>query len=184
MAKTPTPTPTPSTGKGHATPKRKDREAERHRPLVLDRKADSAKRRAERNAQLDRERTAMMTGDERNMPSNHAGPERRFARDYIDSRTTVGEFLLPATIIGLIALMFSERFPVVYAATLLALMLMMAAWVIESIIILGRLRKKAIAKFGESKIPRMFRLYGFTRMTQFRRLRLPKPQVKRGAYPI
>ena len=29
----------------------------------------------------------------------------------------------------------------------------------------------------------MYAIYGLTRLMQMRRLRLPKPQVKRGAYP-
>lgn len=98
-------TPKP-TGKGHATPSRREQEALRKRPLVLDRKADAARIREERRAQLDREHKAMMTGDERNMPSMHAGAPRRFARDFIDARTTIGEFLLPASFIALLSMMF------------------------------------------------------------------------------
>ena len=43
-------------------------------------------------------RNALMTGDDRYLPSRDRGPLRRFVRDWIDSRRTVGEFFI---IIGL-----------------------------------------------------------------------------------
>jgi hypothetical protein len=46
-----------------------------------------------------------------------------------------------------------------------------------------KMRKQATAKFGAESLPRMYAVYGLTRMMQLRQLRLPKPQVKRGQYP-
>ena len=49
-------------------------------------------------------------------------------------------------------------------------------------IILGRqLKKRLTAKFGE--VERGAVWYGVMRGLQLRRMRLPKPQVKRGEYP-
>ncbi len=44
------------------------------------------------------------------------------------------------------------------------------------------LKRKLGAKFGEDKVERI-RWYAAMRGLQLRRLRLPKPQVKRGAFP-
>jgi len=184
MAKdTNTPPDAAPTGKGRPTPKRKDREAAQRRPLVATGKDAAQRRREERRAQLAKEQQALQTGDERHMPRQHAGAPRRFARDFVDSRTTFSEFLLPAAVISMIALVFLDRYPEIVTAVGTALLLLMAAWVIESFFLLRKMRKQAEAKFGLSEIPRMYAIYGVTRMMQMRRLRLPKPQVKRGEYP-
>src|SRR5664279_431484 len=96
-------------GKGHATPKRKEREAAQRRPLVATSKEDNKKRREEQRMRADRQQKALQTGDERYMPRQHAGAPRRFARDFIDARTTVGEFLLPSAVVTMIALMFIKN---------------------------------------------------------------------------
>lgn len=41
----------------------------------------------------------MQTGEEKYLPVQHKGPARRFARDYIDARWTLGEFFLPIALL-------------------------------------------------------------------------------------
>lgn len=170
-------------GKGHPTPTRKEREALRKRPLILDKKADTARRRAENRVRLERENRAMRTGDDRNMPAAHAGAPRRFARDFVDSRTTVAEFLLPVTLVAFITSTFFSTNVAVVGTTTLLLFLMLASWMVESTILLRRMKKQASAKFGADRLPPRYRIYGLFRMTYPRALRLPKPQVRRGQYP-
>ncbi len=62
-------------------------------------------------------------------------------------------------------------------------MLFMVAWVVESALLMRKMRRQAVERFGESAIPPRYWFYGLSRLMQFRRLRLPKPQVKRGEYP-
>jgi hypothetical protein len=171
------------TGKGRPTPKRKDREAAQRRPLVATGKDASQRRREERRAQLAKEQHALQTGDERNMPRQHAGAPRRFARDFVDSRTTFSEFLLPAAVLSMIALVFLDNYPTIVTGVGTALLLLMVAWVVESFFLLRKMRRQAVERFGVASLPRMYVVYGVTRMMQMRRLRLPKPQVKRGEYP-
>ena len=170
-------------GKGHATPKRKQQEAAHRRPLVASTKEDTKRRREEQQARSAKEQAALQTGDERYMPRQHAGAPRRFSRDFVDARTTVSEFLLPAAVISMIALVFLDQYPEIVTGVGTALLLMMVAWTIESAILTRKMRKQATAKFGAESLPRMYAMYGITRMMQLRRLRLPKPQVKRGQYP-
>jgi hypothetical protein len=170
-------------GKGHPTPTRKEREAAQRRPLVPTSKEDSKKRREDQRIRAAREQKALQTGDERYMPRQHVGAPRRFARDFVDSRTTVTEFMLPAAIVSMVALVFFGNSVSIMSAVTLALLLLMAVWVVETGLLLRRMRKQASAKFGAGKLPRMYTVYGLTRMIQIRRMRLPKPQVKRGEYP-
>jgi hypothetical protein len=172
-----------SVGKGHATPTRKEREAQQVRPLVLDRKAETARRRTENRTRIARENRAMMTGDERNMPPQHQGAPRRFARDYIDSRITVGEFLLPASFIALIVMMFLPQQKAIVGVVSLGLFVILLVLIVSSIVLSRRLTKRAKEKFGADRLPPRYRLYIFARIAQMRRLRIPKPQVKRGEHP-
>lgn len=175
---------TPLEGKGHATPKRKEQVAKRRQSLVLDVKKDSARRREENRKRFERERQAMLTGDERNMPAQHAGPARRFARDFVDSRLTTAEFMMPISIAAMVILLFFGTVAWLAGTAVLTYFLVLIAWLIESSLLLRTMRKQAIAKFGESKLPRMLRMYGLSRMFMIRKFRMPKPQVKRGEFPI
>ncbi len=170
-------------GKGHPTPTRKEREAAQRRPLVATSKQDTRKRREEQRLRAAREQKALQTGDERYMPRQHVGAPRRFARDFVDARTTVTEFMLPAAVVSMIALFFfGNSLPIMTAVTY-SLLLLMATWAVEAAVLLRKMRKQAAARFGAGKLPRMYTIYGLTRLMQIRRMRLPKPQVKRGEYP-
>lgn len=177
--------PAPDPGKkGRPTPKRKDREKERQRALVLDAKADSQKRRAQRRAQMEKEQAALRSGDEANMPIQFRGPENRFIRDFIDSRTTIGEFLLPMSFIFVVAsLVFSERQELGGLIILVFYTIVVAA-IIEAVVLFRRLKKQVIAKFGEKRLPRGWRFTAISRHFNIRRFRLPRPKVRRGEYPV
>mgnify|MGYP003086913477 FL=1 len=79
--------PVKTVGKGRATPKRKDAQARRLHPIVpVDRKAARREARAKRDEAWERQRRAMITGDERYLPARDKGHIRRYIRDYIDAR--------------------------------------------------------------------------------------------------
>ncbi|WP_394940765.1 DUF3043 domain-containing protein [Psychromicrobium sp. YIM B11713] len=168
----------PRAGKGAPTPSRKEQEAARKRPLVPnDRSAARvADREARREAQL-KTRAALDTGDERFLPFRDKGPQKRFARDFVDVRTNLGEFVMfIALAIVVLTLFFPDASLV--SVTFIIFWLMVVAVVIDSIFMGRRLKKRLIAKFGT--VDQGVVWYATMRSLQFRRLRLPKPQVKRG----
>lgn len=174
---------TPSDKKGQATPKRKAQEAANKRGFVVDVKADSKQRRAKDRARRENEYAALRSGDERNMPLEHRGPEKRFMRDYIDARTAIGEFLLPVSILFVIlSLLFSGG--AMGAILILGFYVIVLMAAVETWLTLRRLKKAVIAKFGESKLPRGFTFYVIARSLNMRRFRTPKPKVRRGEFPV
>lgn len=167
--------------KNHPTPKRKDQEAARRRGMVLDVKADAKERRARARAQREKEYEAMRKGDDRNMPAEHRGPERRFIRDFVDARTSLGEFLLPLSIMFVLLSLVNSPFGVILILAFYAIVLVA---VVETWIAMRRLKKYFIAKFGANKLPRGWSFYAISRALNLRRFRTPKPKVKRGEYPV
>ncbi|NKY12222.1 DUF3043 domain-containing protein [Cellulomonas hominis] len=175
----------PGSGKGRPTPKRKVAEAANRRPLVpTDRKAAAKEARAAQRVERDRQYAAMQTGDEKYLPAKDKGAVRRYVRNYVDARWSLGELFLPVAIVMLLANMILTSWnPDVAFLGLVVLYLFIVAMVVDVVIMWRRLRKRLIAKFGDDAIQRGLMMYSVTRVFQIRRARLPKPQVKHGEYP-
>ena len=189
---TPSPSATPAepTGtaatpakKGQPTPKRKDQEAARKTGLVLDVKADAKERRARDRARREAEFAAMRAGDEKHMPAEHRGPEKRFIRDYIDARMSIGEFLLPISLVFVIASLLWKG-GAVGSILILGFYVIVIVAGVETFLFMRRLKKLVIAKFGANKVPRGFAFYSIARSLNVRRFRTPKPKNKRGEFPV
>lgn len=81
--------------KGRPTPSRKEQQAARRKPLVVeDRKAAKEAERQARREQQIREQQALKTGDEKNMPLKDRGKQRRYIRDYVDARFNIGDYMI------------------------------------------------------------------------------------------
>jgi hypothetical protein len=178
-----------SDGKGRPTPTRKQAEAAHKRPLggAGGRpKANLTKeqQKAERAKARERWDLAMKNGDERYLPARDKGPVKRWTRDYIDSRRSLGEYIVFLALGSLILLFFLIQLaPVVASVVMLSLYVVLIAVVIDAIIRGRKLKKALVAKFGEDRLPRGSVWYGINRSLQMRRSRMPNPQVKRGEYP-
>jgi hypothetical protein len=172
----------PAAGKGRPTPRRREAEAARKRPLVPeDRKAAVKAQRAAQREQRDREYKAMLTGDEAHLPARDRGRVRRYVRDYVDARWNLGEFFLPFSLVMVVAILLTGNNAVAALVTLSVLYLVVLITVVDGFILSRILRRKVAATFGE--VPRGTMMYGVVRAFQIRRSRLPRPQVKRGQYP-
>jgi len=91
------------TGKGRPTPTRKEREAANLRPLVSsDRKAAGQASKAQVASERQRARIGLANGEEKYLPARDKGPQRRFIRDYVDARFSVGEILIPVMFVVII----------------------------------------------------------------------------------
>ncbi|WP_265566542.1 DUF3043 domain-containing protein [Streptomyces hygroscopicus] len=172
----------PQAPKGRPTPKRSEAQAQRrgvaNTPTT---RKDAAKRqREERRLQMEKQRQALAGGDERYLPARDKGPVRKFVRDYVDSRFNVAEFFLPMAVVILVLSMV--RVASLQNIALLLWLVVIVLIVLDSILSAFRLRKRLNERFPNQNkrgaIP-----YALMRSLQMRRLRLPKPQVKRGERP-
>lgn len=169
-------------GKGAPTPKRKAQEAARKRPLVPeDRKASKEAERAAAQEQRLKMRQAMDTGDERFLPIRDKGPQKRFARDYVDARFNLGEYLMFGALVFVVVSLVVPSNSDMMIYVLGGFWVMFLAVFVDAFILSRKLRKRLAEKFGE--VERGTVWYGTMRSLQFRKLRLPKPLVRRGQYP-
>lgn len=182
MAKTSEPiAETPVVGKGHPTPTRKEKEAANKRPLVSSDRTQARKdARVQMQLQREKARIGMANGDEKYLPVRDRGPQKRYVRDYVDARFSVGEVLIPA----MFAVIILTFIPDVNVQTigLYALWAFFAVSVLDAVLLGFRLNRKLAAKFGADKVEKI-RWYAAMRAFQLRLMRLPKPQVKRGQFP-
>ncbi|MFI1967806.1 hypothetical protein BLA24_22650 [Streptomyces cinnamoneus] len=172
----------PQAPKGRPTPKRSEANSQRRSQAAAPaNRKDAAKRSREaRRADLARQREALASGDERYLPARDKGPVRSFARDYVDSRYSVAEFFLPLAVLILILSMVNRGQFQTYV--LLLWMIVIALIVINSVIT-GLTLKRALAQRFPGENVRGAVPYALMRTLQVRRLRLPKPKVKRGERP-
>lgn len=175
--------PNSALSKGRATPTRKEREASNLRPLVSnDRKAGNRESRLRVAESRERARIGMANGEEKYLLVKDRGVQRRYVRDYVDARFSIGELMIPVLVFFiLLTAVNKELFSVIGTIIMWAFLIVV---VLDCVYAGIMLKRRLVAKFGADNVQGGFRWYLATRAIQFRKLRLPKPQVKRGAWPV
>lgn len=167
--------------KNRPTPKRSQQEARNQRPLVgADRKAADKRARDEMRRRRDEARVGVMNGDEKFLGPRDAGPQRRYIRDYVDARFSIGELFIPIALVVLLAGMFNQAWAVAANFIVYGLIVLI---ILDSILLCVLLRGRLKLKFGEDSIQKGTNFYAIMRSVQIRRLRVPKPVVRRREYP-
>ena len=168
-------------GKHRPTPSRAEQEAARKRPLVADTKEARARAKAELASQRERARIGMANGEEKYLPVRDRGPQRKFARDFVDAGWHPGELLMPLMLIVILLSLVPNKAIVYYGFA--ALWLYILVVVVDMIITSVRVKKLAREKFAD-RTEKGLGWYAAMRTIQMRFMRLPKPQVKRGGRPV
>lgn len=169
--------PTKVEGKGRPTPTRKEAEAaaKQRAKMVIDAKARSKDQRLSQSA---RARDAMRTGDDRYLPKRDQGPVKRLARDWVDSRFSLIEFILPVLAVILL-LGFTRQTANLAALLQIAALLLIAlegGWVIFGV-------RRAVRKKFPDESTRGLAYYTLLRAMNLRFLRMPKTQFGPGGQP-
>jgi hypothetical protein len=181
----------PEGGKGRPTPKRSEARQARRKPGSRSSSGSSGSRKEaaatqRQQGRLERQRAmaALRTGDERFLPARDAGPERRFARDFVDSRFTLGQLFFVAIVVALVAGF------ILGPISTLAAELCNLLGLISLIVILfdssrhARATKAAVAKKYGADSALGMTSYAFLRAMYPRRFRRPPPKVKRGGEAV
>lgn len=164
--------------KGRPTPKRRDaQKVRRALAPAATKEAKREQREATRKLRA-QQREAYFRGDESALPIRDKGPAKRFARDYIDARRSVAEYLLPLVFIVL-ALSVVRNATVQIVATVLLYVVMVAA-IIDTVFMARKVRKEVAQRYPNEPTKGLTS-YVVLRASQIRRLRIPRPKVERGA---
>jgi hypothetical protein len=178
-----------SVGKGRPTPKRRDAEGRRRGPAPApprtQREASKLARqnrpnKDERRAQATERRRRMDAGDDKVLLPRDRGPVKAYVRDVVDSRPHLMGLFMPLAVVVLISVLL----PIPAAQQYLSLfsLVALAVMVAEGVTLGIRTTNKTRAKFPEENISGLGTgWYAFTRASQLRKLRVPKPKVQRGA---
>ncbi|WP_320784426.1 DUF3043 domain-containing protein [Streptomyces sp. CRN 30] len=172
----------PQAPKGRPTPKRSEARTQRRSVAntPTTRKEAAKRNRDERRAQMEKQRQALAGGDERYLPVRDKGPVRKYARDFVDSRFAIAEWFLPMAVVILVLSMV--QVPALQNVALLLWLFVIVLIVVDSVVTGIRLKKQLNTRFPD-ETKRGAVAYALMRTLQMRRLRLPKPQVKRGERP-
>ncbi|GAA1475970.1 hypothetical protein GCM10009623_04160 [Nocardioides aestuarii] len=170
-----------TTGKGRPTPTRKEAEAaaKARAKAPRSRKERAAVQRKQRMESSQKIREAMKTGDERYYMPRDKGPVRRFVRDFVDTRFSFLEIVIPVMLVTLV--MQYSGIPALMNAGSFTLVGMFFLIILDIFFLrfrLGRELKRRFADSGEST--RGTTWYAVSRSMQLRFMRLPKPQVRIG----
>jgi hypothetical protein len=120
---------------------------------------------------------AMRSGDDRYLPPRDKGPVRRFIRDYVDSKFSLIELLIPLMLLVLVVGWTGTRAAATYAN--LAMLAVFLVIVVDLVRLRFRLRKELAARFPDADTHGAT-YYAIARSMQMRFMRMPKAQVKVG----
>ncbi|MEU6989044.1 DUF3043 domain-containing protein [Streptomyces sp. NPDC046465] len=172
----------PQAPKGRPTPKRAMAQSQRRSVTnkPASRKEAAKHQRDARRTQMAKQREALASGDERFLPARDKGPVRKFARDFVDSRFCIAEYFLPLAVIILV--LSIVRVAQLQNIALLLWLFVIVLIIVDSVVTAFRLKKRLAERFPTENRKGAV-AYALMRTLQMRRLRLPKPQVKRGERP-
>jgi hypothetical protein len=165
---------------GVQTPKRSN--AGRRRgtePAPANRREAYKQMRARQREERAEASQGMRDGDEKYLLPRDRGPERALVRAIVDSRRTVGTWFFAGAIIVLFGT--STKIPLVELVSNIVWAALALGVILDSVIISRRVKRLIRERFPktEQKMASLY-LYGVMRALTFRKMRVPKPQVKIG----
>lgn len=136
------------------------------------------KQREERNRAAREAQAAMDRGDERYLLARDKGPVRAFVRDWVDQRRFFSELVMPVALLLLIVMFIGQTYPKIAATMSMVAMVVMLLFLIEGITIGIRANKAVRAEFPDTTDTGAgLGFYAYSRASQLRKLRSPKPRV-------
>jgi hypothetical protein len=170
---------TKPSGKGRPTPTRKEAEAAakaRAKPPRT-RRQQVAAQRSTRNESSQRVRQGMRNGEERYLLPRDKGPIRRFIRDFVDSRFSFIELIIPVLVLTMVfGYSGNETLASFGNAVLFGSVLLV---IVDMLMLRFRLRRQLAVRFPDEST-KGTTYYAITRAMQMRFMRLPKTKVKIG----
>jgi hypothetical protein len=182
-------------GKGRPTPKRREAEGRRRGPAPAPPKTQreaskfakanrppKEQQREQRRREAEQRRAGMARGDDKYLPPRDRGPVRGYIRDVVDSRPHLIGLFMPLALVVVASVLVPS--PAVQQYMSLFSLAMLMVMIAEGVYLGLTTTRKARERFPNEEIGALGTgWYAFTRASQPRKLRMPKPRVQRGANP-
>src|SRR5688500_6883258 len=139
-------------GKGRPTPTRKEAEAaaKARAKVPRTRKEQAAAARLARSESSSKVRQAMKTGDERYLPARDRGPVKHFIRDYVDSRFSFVELMIPVLLVTTVMAWSGNAAVASYGNAILFGMLLLI--VVDMVRLRLKLRREISTRFPDEPL--------------------------------
>ncbi len=158
-------------------------EARRRRKEIGGRKLSREERREARTEQRQRmadRRERMMAGEEGYLLPRDQGPVRRYVRDLVDARRGLLGLFMPISL-GMVFLMLAIPSPRLSAMMSIAMMVLVLIMLADAFILGRKVNRRVDQKYpNHTESGWRLGFYAASRASQIRRIRAPRPQVKRG----
>ncbi|MCW2773062.1 MAG: Integral rane protein [Nocardioides sp.] len=166
-------------GKGRPTPTRREAEAaaKARAKVPRSRKELAQSQRSMRSESSKNVRQAMKDGDERYYPARDRGPVRRFVRDFVDSRFSFIELVIPLLLITMVLGYSGNQTLKQWGNTMLLLTVVIVLG--DMFMLRFRLRRELGRRFPDTPTKGLT-YYAVSRAMQMKFMRLPKSKVKIG----
>lgn len=166
-------------GKGRPTPSRKEAEAaaKARAKVPRTRREQMQAQRGARSESSKTVRAAMKSGDERYLLARDKGPVRRFIRDFVDSRFSFVELMVPLLVVTLLLGYSGSPYLVGIGNTVLLGTVLLV--VLDILLMRFKLRRELARRFPDEPT-KGTTYYAIMRALQMKFMRMPKAQVKIG----
>ena len=132
----------------------------------------------QRKADRDARATARATARSEAWEKMEKSPERVLARDYVDTRWTISEFMFPAMILIMAGTMATAQWPLISVSIGLGLWVMLILSLINTWFIWRGFKKLLLQRVPKANL-RGLLMYTFNRSVMIRRFRQPPPRISR-----
>ena len=143
-------------------------------------KRAKAEQRAERREARRIADERMAAGDPKYMLPRDQGPDRALVRDWVDTRRFLANIFLPFALVLLFIMLIGQANQTIANVASLIAMVLIIVLFIEGIIIGRRANALVRERVPESKTGFGIGFYAYSRATQPRRLRTPRPRKEIG----
>jgi hypothetical protein len=117
----------------------------------------------------------MLAGDEKYLLPRDRGADKAYARDLVDSRRNVMGLFMPLALFILLTILVPSPALQQFASILTTVMLL--TMLAEGFVLGRQVNRRVREHFPDTRSSRLgLGMYAFTRATQVRRLRVPKPR--------
>lgn len=140
------------------------------------------KEREERAARSRAIQEGIDRGDERYLLDRDKGEVRAFVRDWVDARRFLSNLVMPVALVLLVVMFIAQSNPEFASISSIIAMIVLGTFFIEGYLVGSRVNKAVSEKFpGTSETGFALGFYGYSRASQLRKLRSPRPRVEIGA---